>query len=424
MVATALRRVGMATLAAAATAGSMVLLGPGTAAAATPFTCTGQVFLAQGVPAQLYSGSFGEGSIGFAPVGAPAPDHYNAIGYNSADNYIYGLRGTNAGLWQIDATGAVVGFGPPTNLPAPGNVPGTTGGYNVGAFDDQGLFWVTSSNATAMFAIDVSTNTMVRRVNLTAPFDGADWTFADGYFWSANSNGAVVRVNPNTGGVERFAGVVPVGGFGGAFTYGNGDLGFYDNAGLLHRVEVANPSSASPTFTLISTQAGPSSGANDATSCVAQPTDLGIVKVGSPDPVQVGGTVTYTLTVTNHGPGGSSGYSVSDVLPAGLSNVQSGTPGCTVAGNDLSCTGGALAVGESAQITVTATAGGPVGEVMNSATVRGNEEDPNPDNNTADETVEIVDVPLLAAGIALGGFGAVGAGFGLRRHRARRKVVG
>ena len=38
------------------------------------------------------------------------------------------------------------------------------------------------------------------------------------------------------------------------------------------------------------------------------------------------GTVTWTLTVTNNGPTDSSGYTVSDAVPAGYTNVASTQP--------------------------------------------------------------------------------------------------
>ena len=97
------------------------------------------------------------------------------------------------------------------------------------------------------------------------------------------------------------------------------------------------------------------------------------------------------------------------------------TEGCTITGGDLSCTGGQLAAGESDMITLTAPVTGPVGQVDNTATVRGNDPDPNPDNDTTTETVEIVDVPLVSAGVGLSALGLLGAGAGLR-FRKRRKA--
>ncbi|MEV7782432.1 hypothetical protein [Kitasatospora sp. NPDC088351] len=41
-----------------------------------------------------------------------------------------------------------------------------------------------------------------------------------------------------------------------------------------------------------------------------------------PEIVKPGAAVTYTLTVKNNGPGNSSGYTVTDTVPAPLTNVK------------------------------------------------------------------------------------------------------
>ncbi|WP_246127772.1 DUF11 domain-containing protein [Amycolatopsis rhizosphaerae] len=146
------------------------------------------------------------------------------------------------------------------------------------------------------------------------------------------------------------------------------------------------------------------------------PADLGIVKMVSPSPVRQGDPVTYTLVVTNHGQGDSSGYTVTDQVPAQITNLQTTTPGCTLAGSNLSCAGGLLPAGQSATITVTGVATGPIGYVTNTATLTGNQPDPNPTNNSSGNTVEIVDVPVLPIGLAAGVVGLSGLGFGLRRR--------
>ncbi|MEU0468081.1 DUF11 domain-containing protein [Amycolatopsis sp. NPDC006131] len=420
MVVQQLKRAGMLTLAASAMAGGLVFTGAGTASAA-PFVCTGQVFLAQAVnnntQGQLYGGTFGEGNITFSPIGAPAIDNYNAIGYNTVDNYLYGIRGTNGGLWRINSDGTATGFGPPAGLPAPGTVVNgvTITGYNVGTFDDQGNFYVTMGTAPYIWVVNPVTNSVVKRIDLNGSTSYADFVFADGYLWGVATNGTVTRVNPNTGAVENFNAGLPAGTFGGAFAYGNGDLGMYENNGTLYRLQVTNPASASPAFQIISTQAGPASGGNDATSCVAQPTDLGIIKDG-PAQVNNGETVTYTLTVLNNGPGTSTGYTVTDSIPAGLTNVTTSSPGCGVANMVLTCTGGSLGVGDSTTITVSGTADGSVETLFNTAKVRGNEEDPNPDNDNSN-TVTTVVVPMFAAPLAAGALALAGGGFALRRRR-------
>jgi len=116
--------------------------------------------------------------------------------------------------------------------------------------------------------------------------------------------------------------------------------------------------------------------------------DLGITKTASPDPAFVGDAITYTLTVTNHGPDASSGGTVTDTLPANVS-YSSDDDGCTNAAGTVTCPTGSLANGalQVIHIVVTATAAGPA---TNTATVTGNEEDDNPANNTATVTSQIV----------------------------------
>lgn len=48
------------------------------------------------------------------------------------------------------------------------------------------------------------------------------------------------------------------------------------------------------------------------------PTDLGITKSNSPDPVIAGNMLTYTIVVTNSGPDTAVNVQVVDTLPAGV----------------------------------------------------------------------------------------------------------
>jgi uncharacterized repeat protein (TIGR01451 family) len=115
-------------------------------------------------------------------------------------------------------------------------------------------------------------------------------------------------------------------------------------------------------------------------------TDLAITKADAPDPVAVGGTLTYTLTVTNNGPDPSTDSTVTDTLPAGVTFV-SATPSqgaCSQAAGTVTCMLGPLALGASATIeivvTVDATALSPLSDT---ATVTGVETDLVATNNSA-----------------------------------------
>ncbi|WP_029138595.1 DUF7927 domain-containing protein [Nakamurella lactea] len=118
------------------------------------------------------------------------------------------------------------------------------------------------------------------------------------------------------------------------------------------------------------------------TTLIIEPVDLQIEKIG-PDTVEPGAPISWTLRVTDVGPGDSTGFTVTDAVPVGYTDIAA-TPGCTVAGSDITCTGGALANGESTDITVTATAPDGAGCLTNAATVIGNEQDPDDGNNTAE----------------------------------------
>lgn len=122
------------------------------------------------------------------------------------------------------------------------------------------------------------------------------------------------------------------------------------------------------------------------------PPELGIFKADSPDPVEVGQELTYTLTVTNH-----SGFpafpNIRDVLPASVDFV-SVTPsqGTCTGTSTIECDPGGLQAFGSATITVVVRPT-KVGQLKNTAVVLN--PDPNPENNssTAVTTVNEASAP-------------------------------
>jgi uncharacterized repeat protein (TIGR01451 family) len=114
--------------------------------------------------------------------------------------------------------------------------------------------------------------------------------------------------------------------------------------------------------------------------------DLAITKADAPDPVAVGGSLTYTLTVTNNGPDPSTDSTVTDTLPPGVTFV-SATPSqgaCSDAAGTVTCTLGPLAVGASATIQIVVTAEATaLSPLSDTATVTGVETDPAAANNSA-----------------------------------------
>ncbi|MEU6610952.1 DUF11 domain-containing protein [Streptomyces shenzhenensis] len=399
------------------TGGSLgLLVAPQAVAAASDgFECDGQIFQSAGstTSVKLYTGTVGPGTVDFSPLGPTGPG-YNAIGVDPETQYIFAMRRDNNHLLQINKTGTVKDLGAIAGLPS-------TTDYYIGGFDKAGDFYI-AGNETPLYKVDIKERKVVSKTTLSAPLGGGvgDITYAHGFFWSATIDGFIQRINPTSGKVDNFSGMVPATkqGYGGAFTYGNNDLGFFDNGGTLNRIAVKNPTNAAPTFTLVSSQEAAAASAVDGAACFVARADLGVVK-WAPAEVMEGDQFTYKITVTNHGPADSSGWTVNDTLPALFRNPTTSTPGCTIDGSQLSCTGGALAVGDSATIEVTGTAPVPGGITLdNRAIVRGNDPDPVPGNNESPATT-VVNTPLIdpAVGAAtVAGAGAL-ATVVLRRRR-------
>lgn len=362
---------------------------------------------------QVNFGTFGAGSLVFDPVGTPT-HNFNSTGYNSLDGYLYAVEVIDGErLYQIGDDGSVVDLGA---LSTP------IGNTVSGAFDDAGNFWVFPAvNGTVGYEIDVTTR-QVTTVETDAHPMFSDITFADGYIWAlsnttdASQTVQLVRIDPATGAVV----LVPLSGMpdwgdrltaGGAFTFGNGDLGFYSQTlQMLLRVQVADPTSATPTASVLSTQAAGSGQGGDATACSTSHTDLSVT-VDAPAGVAPNTPIDYTLTVTNNGPDPSSGWSLTSDLPAGTTGAHTDTPGCSIAAGTLTCTGGGLVSGGTAIVVLTVTAPAS-GTVVGVATVTANDLDANAANDSDDATTEVAPddgIPMIDAGVgAIIGGGALG----------------
>lgn len=120
----------------------------------------------------------------------------------------------------------------------------------------------------------------------------------------------------------------------------------------------------------------------------SESSDLAITQTASPTSLTAGGDVTYTLVATNAAGATAIGVTVRDTLPAGLAYVSATTTkgSCT---REVSCSIGTLARGESATITIVATAN-VAGSITNAAEVGGTNPDPNvAANNRASTTVQV-----------------------------------
>jgi uncharacterized repeat protein (TIGR01451 family) len=118
--------------------------------------------------------------------------------------------------------------------------------------------------------------------------------------------------------------------------------------------------------------------------------DLSIDKADSADPVYVGDTFTYTLTVENLEGVTATNVLVTDTLPADVTFVTA-TLGCTEAAGVVVCDLGDLAVGETAVVNIVVTADA-AGTLTNHAEVAGDQVDPLPDDNHAMEETVVLEV--------------------------------
>jgi len=128
--------------------------------------------------------------------------------------------------------------------------------------------------------------------------------------------------------------------------------------------------------------------------------DLALGMVAQPDPVMVGGLLTYTISVTNFGPSAATNVSMSHLIPS-TAQFISATPsqgGASHSGGVVSCNLGMIVSGGRASVTVVVAPTTP-GLVSSSATVSSEQQDFDLLNNTA--TV-LTRVNPLTADLAVG----------------------
>ncbi len=179
---------------------------------------------------------------------------------------------------------------------------------------------------------------------------------------------------------------------------------------------VLNVSAATPNGTIITNTASVSApddavtannSATATTTTVSTGADLVVLKSDSPDPVAVGGDITYSLTVRNDGPQAAASVTLSDVIPANTTFVSimpaAGwtCPPLPVGGTGThACTMTTFAPFTSASFTLIVkvnlgTLSGTM--ITNTAAVSSATTDPNFANNTASTTTVVGTAAELCA---------------------------
>jgi uncharacterized repeat protein (TIGR01451 family) len=129
-----------------------------------------------------------------------------------------------------------------------------------------------------------------------------------------------------------------------------------------------------------------------ATTTIAGRADLAVTNTDSPDPVILGNTLTYTLSVRNNGPSPANGVIARDMLYTANVSYQSATASqgnCSQSAGTVTCNLGTIASGSMATVTIRVNTIKQGGGVTNTATVQANETDPSTANNSATATTKI-----------------------------------
>jgi uncharacterized repeat protein (TIGR01451 family) len=124
--------------------------------------------------------------------------------------------------------------------------------------------------------------------------------------------------------------------------------------------------------------------------------DVEVIVNDSPDPVNFGSNLTYTITVRNNGEIPATGVTLTDTRPAGAPLMSANSTAGTCTGTlPIICNIGTLNGGASATVTIVVTAP-PTRTLTNTATASLNETDALPANNTAttQTLVDWVDVSI------------------------------
>ena len=124
--------------------------------------------------------------------------------------------------------------------------------------------------------------------------------------------------------------------------------------------------------------------------------DLAVTKTDSPDPVELGGTLTYSIQVANLGPQKATDVVLTDRLPhrTDLISASASGGGCERKGRNVTCRVGEIAAAPTAASPVTVTIQvrpGRVGMITNTVSVDSVEIDPVEANDRAEASTEVTE---------------------------------
>jgi uncharacterized repeat protein (TIGR01451 family) len=126
-------------------------------------------------------------------------------------------------------------------------------------------------------------------------------------------------------------------------------------------------------------------------TCCGTSTDIGVSQTAAPLPAIIGSNLTYTITVTNKGPGDAQNVTLMDTLPPNAGLFFYPTNISTIAGRVITCNLGLITNGGSTNIMITVVAGGG-GLMTNLVSISSTTLDYNSSNDTSTNAT-VVNVP-------------------------------
>lgn len=119
--------------------------------------------------------------------------------------------------------------------------------------------------------------------------------------------------------------------------------------------------------------------------------NLSVVKTG-PALVQDGGSITYTVAVTNNGPATAQSVVMTDAIPSEITGAAA-TPSQGSCSGSFTCNLGDIASGSTATVTITGTVSTSSSSVSNTASASSNNPDPDGSNNSSTTTATVNHAP-------------------------------
>ena len=368
------------------------------------------------VPASAATGTLVTGSFQFAndaaaTAAADSVTYTATIGTAGNRPVAVNFTALPAGVTaSYDAVSGIVTFtGMPTTL-TPGQVLDFTFEYTAPA---PGTVPVSTSIATSTAESSTANNTANGTTTITAPAADLSLTKSDGGVDAVPGTNLVYTLSISNAGPSSAASVsvsdtIPAGlGFvsatgagwtcnfaAGTVTCTRATLAVGAAPAITLTLSVpagysgANPISNSATVTTTTNDPIPGNNTGSDTTPVAPQADLSITKNDGGATASAGGTVVYTLVVTNTGPSDAAGVQVQDATPAGLV-FGSNAGDCTT---PFPCALGTIAAGATRTITTTfnvpAGYAGP-NPIANTAAVTSTTPDPNGGNNSGSDTTPV-----------------------------------